>query len=193
MGWIMPALKIGTGLLGGFLGRGKSGEERFADKQLQAQAQRANEFWQRARGQQGAAQGFYAPILGGSRQAAMEALSPEIQGATQRMDVGRQSLLNLSSRSGGAGARVDPYAKGAAATDIMLQARPMAAQGMERLAGQSGGWAASQKGAPESMLEQDRFRKEQAAKRGAGMFDMLEGGLKGFGDWWKGRGSKSGG
>jgi hypothetical protein len=194
MGWMNLGLnvaKTGLGLLGGLLGGGKSEEEKLAEQNQRAQINRSNQFWQQAQGQQNAASNYFAPIAGGSRTAAMEAVAPEVQGATQRMDAGRRSLLNLSSRSGGAAAQVDPYAKAAVATNILEKVRPMAAQSMADLAKTSGGWAGQQGQAVENMLEQEKWRKEQAAKRGAGMFDVINKGIGNFGDWWGSRTPRS--
>jgi hypothetical protein len=168
-------------------GQKRSPEEQMALEQMKAETERANQFWQQAQGDVSKARGFYAPIAGGSRQAATEAMAPEIQGATQRMDAGRTSLLNMSGRSGGAAQQIDPYAKGAAATDILTKARPAAAQGMLDIGKTVGSWAGQQGQGMAGMAEQGRLSAEDQAKKGAGFFDVMNRGINTFGDWWNQR------
>lgn len=179
----LPFIKMGMGALSGIFGGGRSKEEQWALKQQMAQQERANQFFQQARGQMGKVTGWAAPILGGSRTAAAEALSPEIQGASQRIDASRRSLINLTPRSGGAAAMLDPYAKATAATDIMLKARPMAAGVMQDAAKTTGGWGSANLGAAGSILDNERWRRQQEAERGAGFFNILNRGIDQFGDW----------
>jgi hypothetical protein len=165
---------IGGGIAGLF-GGGESPEERLAKQQQLKQMERANQFWQRAQGQMGKAESYFAPIAGGSRQAAFEAVAPEVAGAAKRMEAGRQSLLNLSSRSGGAAAMMDPYAKAGIATNILQKVRPMAAQSMMDMAKTTGGWAAQQGTGLDSYIEQMNRRRAEEAQRGAAAFDSLTG------------------
>lgn len=190
MGWIMPAIQMGEGLLGGILGGRKNPQQLLAEQNMRAQINRSNQFWQQAQGQQQAAQNYFAPIAGGSRTAALEAVAPEVQGATQRMDAGRRSLLNLSSRSGGAASQVDPYAKASVATNILEKVRPGAAQTMADMARTTGGWAGQQGGAVEDMLKYGQERSKESAARGASMFDVINRGIGGFGSWLKNRPQK---
>lgn len=186
MGWLGGAASV-VGGIAGLFGGGMSPEEKAANRNLMDQMRRSNQFWQQAQEQQGSAQKYFSPIAGGSRQAAMESMAPEIQGATQRMDMGRRSLLNLSSRSGGAGAMMDPYAKAATATTMMEKARPGAAAAMGQMAGQTGGWAQNQSGSAGQMLSGAQERSKQEAERGKGVFNAFTGGFKQLGDWWGGR------
>jgi hypothetical protein len=168
-----------VGGLSGLFGGGRSEEEKLALEQQKAQIERSNQFWKQAQGQMGMAQNYFAPIAGGSRQAALESMAPQIQGATQRMDAGRQSLFNLASRSGGAAQQIDPYAKASVATGMLQQARPQAAQSMMDIGKTTGGWAAqNQAGVANTLFDQGRFRDEQSQKQGAAFYDSLEKFLK---------------
>lgn len=182
-----------AGALGGLFSGGKNPQEQLALEQMRAQMERSNQFWQQAQGQMGAAQRYFAPIAGGSRTAAFQSMAPEITSATQRMDAGRTSLLNLSGRSGGASARLDPYAKGSMATSLLMKARPGAANAMMQMAGITGGWAQNQGGATQGLAEQGRWEQEQAAKRGAGFYDSLTSLGKDLRGWMDKRGTQGGG
>lgn len=186
---------IGAALGGiaGAFGGGKNPQEQMALEQMRAQMERSNQFWQQAQGQMGAAQRYFAPIAGGSRTAAFQSMAPEITSATQRLDAGRTSLLNLSGRSGGASARLDPYAKGSMATSLLMRARPGAANAMMQMAGITGGWAQNQGGATQGLAEQGRWEQEQAAKRGAGFYDSLTSLGKDLQGWMDQRGTQGGG
>ena len=69
----------------------------------------------------------------------------------------------------------------------------MAAQSMADLAKTSGGWAGQQGQAVGDMMQYGRERAADAAKRGAGMFDVINKGIGDFGDWWGSRKKKPGG
>jgi len=177
----------GVGAVAGALTGGESEEERFAKQQQLRQIERSNQFWQQAQGQMNKAQNYFAPIAGGSRQAAMEAVAPEVQGATQRMESGRRSLLNLSSRSGGAAAQIDPYAKGAVATNLLQKVRPMAAQSMLDMSRTTGGWAQQQGGAVQDYMNQMNKNKQGDKEQGASFFDSMQGTIGGLKDWYGNR------
>jgi|WetSurMetagenome_2_1015567.scaffolds.fasta_scaffold01234_11 hypothetical protein len=173
-GWGTGIGALAGGVMGAF-GGGMSPEEKLALQQQRTQLERSNQFWQQARSQMGAAQNYFAPIAGGSRGAAMEAMAPEIQGATQRMDAGRQSLINLSGRSGGASARVDPYAKANVASNILQKARPGAASAMMDMSKTTGGWAAqNQAGVASSMMDYAEKEKARKAEEGKAFYDQLQ-------------------
>lgn len=174
------------GIAGAFSGR-EDPAVRFAKQQMMKQQERANQFWTQAQGQMGKAESYFAPIAGGSRQAALEAVAPEVQGATQRLDTARKSLLNLSSRSGGAAGMIDPYAKAGIASNILQKVRPQAAAQMAGMAQTTGGWAQGQGAAAKSIMDYGTRREDQAAQRGASMYDSLEGALGNLKDWWGSR------
>jgi hypothetical protein len=196
MAWTSLAAGLAKPIVGGLFslfGGGKTEQQKLVEAQQKATMERSNQFWQQAQGQMGTAQNYFAPIAGGSRTAAMEALAPEVQGATQRMDIGRRSLLNLSSRTGGAAAMIDPYAKASAATNILMKARPGAAAQMLDMARTTGGWAGEGARAAADMTAQERWQQEQDAKRGAALADALGSGMKAVGDWWGARDTKKSG
>lgn len=161
------------GGIAGAFGGGKNPQEQMALEQMRAQMERSNQFWKQAQGQMGAAQRYFAPIAGGSRTAAFQSMAPEITSATQRMDAGRTSLLNLSGRSGGASMRLDPYAKGSMATSLLMKARPGAANAMMQMAGTTGGWAQNQGNATGDMLQYGMKQSELDRKKGAAFFDTM--------------------
>lgn len=196
-GWGTAIGAIGGGIAGMFTG-GESPEERLAKQQHLKEMERANQFWRQAQGQMGQAERYFSPIAGGSRQAAFEAVAPEVAGAAKRMDAGRQSLLNLSSRSGGAATMMDPYAKAGLATNVLQKVRPMAAQSMMDMAKTSGGWAANQGQGLRDYTDMAAKKREREAAQGAAAYDSLRSTIGGLKDWWgdrkPGNGSaKSGG
>ena len=185
------AIGAGIGGIAGLFGGGKSEEEKLAEQNMKAQINRSNQFWQQAQGQQNVASNYFAPIAGGSRQAAMEAVAPEVQGATQRMDAGRRSLLNLSSRSGGAAAQVDPYAKAGVATNILEKVRPGAAQSMADMARTTGGWAQQQGGAVGDMMDYAQKAAQNQRQQGAAAYQSLGNVMGKFGDKYGGKMGKN--
>ncbi len=191
-GSIMPgwghAIGGAIGGIAGLFGGGKNPQEQMALEQMRAQMERSNQFWKQAQGQMGAAQRYFAPIAGGSRTAAFQSMSPEITSATQRMDAGRTSLLNLAGRSGGASMRLDPYAKGSMATSLLMRARPEAAKAMMQMAGTTGGWAQNQGGIVPTALEQSRWQQERQDKESTATYNILSRLAGQGGEWWKNRG-----
>jgi gas vesicle protein len=188
---------IGTGVgaavggIAGLFGGGKSPEEKMAAENLRQKMAREQQFWKQAQGQMGKAQNYFAPIAGGSRTAAMETMAPELSAGVQRMDAGRQSLLNTSSRSGGAASQIDPYAKSAFVTNSLLKARPQAAEAMIRMAGTTGGWAQDQGGAGKSMMDYSKelyAREQEKGKAFSNQLNEFMGSdmMKGWGGKFKG-------
>lgn len=180
MGWFGPALKIGGGLLGAFWGGRMSPQQKYALGEMQNQIQRSNRFWGTAEGEANKASGYFSPIAGGSRSAALEAMAPEVGGAMQRMNAGRQSLLNMTPRSGGAAAMMNPYAQADVATNLLMKARPMAAQQMGELARMRGGWAAQQGQAVGSLFDAARQAQQDRAGAGYGFFNVMNQELPGL-------------
>lgn len=174
-----------AGALGGLFGGGKNPQEQMALEQMRAQMERSNQFWKQAQGQMGAAQRYFAPIAGGSRTAAFQSMAPEITSATQRLDAGRTSLLNLAGRSGGASMRLDPYAKGSMATSLLMRARPGAANAMMQMAGTTGGWAQNQGGATGDMLNYGMKQRELDRQQGASFYDTMKTLGPELGGMWK--------
>jgi len=97
------------------------------------------------------------------------------------MEAGKQSLMTLAPRSGGAATQVDPYAKAAAATNILQGARREAATGLTQaggtLAGIGQGLYGTGASQGASLLEQERLRKkalmDQAGAIGKSLFDFM--------------------
>lgn len=180
MAWFGPAMQIGGGLLGAFMGGRMSPQQKYALAEMQNQVQRSNRFWGTAEAEANKASGYFSPIAGGSRSAAFEAMSPEIGGAMQRMNAGRQSLLNMTPRSGGAAAMANPYAQADVATNILMKARPGAAGQMADLARMRGGWAAQQGQAAQSLFDSARLAQQDRAGAGYGFFNVLSQHLPGL-------------
>lgn len=177
MGWLgLASLGLkGFGAVKNMFGGGPSPEEQMALNQMKAQAERSNQFWQQAQGDINKSRSYFSPIAGGSRQSAFEAVAPEVQSATQRMEAGRKSLFNLASRSGGAATMMDPYAKANVATGILQQVRPQAASQMGQIGQTMGGWAAqNQAGLSGDMMNYAKMRKEAESSRGAAFFDIIQ-------------------
>ena len=125
---------------------------------------------------------YWQRILGGSRQAALNAVAPTVQGAVERMNAGQQSAGNLASRSGGAMATLDPYAKANVATNILQSAQPSAAEGVAGIGKTLAGTGASMFGTGgeegsnllNAGLNQQKFQAQQGAGLGSWLYNLTK-------------------
>lgn len=172
-GWLQPALQLGGAVFGSLLGRRESPVQKATKANLMTQMQRGSRLWGEAETGANQAANYFAPIAGGSRTAALNAMAPEIQGGEDRINAAEQSGGRLLGRGGGATARFDPYAKANMATSSLMKARPGAAMSLFDIAKTRGSWAGENSSAAGSLLDYERKRKEDLAKMGGGFFDTL--------------------
>lgn len=190
-GWlplVLGGARLGMSLLGGFKSMfgGPSKEEKMAMQQLNAQAERANSFYQRAMEAQQPAADWYRAVLRGDISRV-----PTARKAAAAVEPTRQAFSNLNTRSGGAASMLDPYRKMTAAWDQMGAAAPAAASGLAGLAGQNIGGMQGQSAGAASLLQNARQREQDKAAAGKGFFDVIDSTLGRIGDWWGSRGGGS--
>lgn len=88
---------------------------------------------------------------------------------------------------------MDPYAKAMAGSNILMKARPQAAQAGLELAGQYGNWGGANNQGARSMFDAASRQRELDAERGGSFFKILNEGMGQFGDWWGNRKKGGGG
>lgn len=168
------AIGAGIGGIAGALGGGMSEAEKRAQQAYMEQLAREKTFWGQAQGNMQTAQNYFAPIAGGSRTAAMEAMAPEMQQGMERLDMAKQSAGQLTGRSGGAAAMQDPYAKANFANMSLLRARPGAVAQIQDIGKTYGSWAQGQGQGAGGLLDLQRQRDAQSQAQGASFYEIMK-------------------